>query len=708
MTRHLVWLVMAFAPCPAVAQSPLATILRPAGAAAVDEAVRAEMAKQQVVGVAVAVIQNGRVVHFQGYGLADRETKTPVTPDTVINWGSNSKPLAAVAAMQLVQAGALDLDADVRRYVPDFPDKGAVITTRHLLAHQSGIPHYLNGKVVPIERKYSTANPFLDPIHSIDRFAGSPLLYKPGAKTTYSSYAYVLLSAVVQRAGKESFTTQVRDRIAKPLGMKSLQLDVETRGQRDWAVGYVKNGDGKVVPAPEEANYWKHGAGGYKSNVRDFAAWAAGLINRQLVSEATEKQMWAPQKLANGTATTWGLGFTVDDQGGLRVAHGGKQDEAVTRLVIYPKTRDGVVVMCNCGFADAGAFTTAVFAALKDKPTPDGGRPTGTRAFRMGFTGFVHDITPEAVTATRKFVRENGDVLAHHIEGVPWAEALSGQPFPNAILDEWAGKKSATPPKGKVYLAISPGRGDLKVADKGGPLPAELKGKAYDDPVVMKAYANYCRRAVEFFQPDFLAIGIETNEIHDAGPKTWQAYVALHKHVYAELKKDRPDLPVFASWTLHNMFKKRARMLESWKKLMPFNDVVAVSYYPFFVPDKDRLAALTWMTEQFDEFKKPYAMVETNDAAERLPLPKAKVVIEGTPEKQEAYYRALLDLAHRRDFAFVVSFVHQDYDALWEKIKDTSPELFMAWRDCGLLDETGKARPAFQVWRTYFDLPLRK
>ena len=75
---------------------------------------------------------------------------------------------------------------------------------------------------------------------------------------------------------------------------------------------------------------------------------------------------------------------------------------------------------------------------------------------------------------------------------------------------------------------------------------------------------------------------------------------------------------------------------------MPHNDLVAVSYYPFFVPDKDRLAALDWMTEQFDEFKKPYAMVETNDAAERLPLPKAKVVIEGTPEKQEAYYRALL------------------------------------------------------------------
>jgi uncharacterized protein (TIGR03067 family) len=334
-------------------------------------------------------------------------------------------------------------------------------------------------------------------------------------------------------------------------------------------------------------------------------------------------------------------------------------------------------------------------------------KPEGMRSFRMGFTGFVHDTTLEAVTASRKFVRDNGDILAHHIEGVPWAEALNERPFPKALLEEWEGKKTATPRKGKVYLAISPGRGELKVADKAGPLPKELSGKAYDDPLVMKAYLNYCRRAVEFFKPDYLAIGIETNEIHDAGAKTWRAYVTLHRHVYAELKKEHRKLPIFASWTLHNLFKKRGAMLEGWKELMPHNDLVAVSYYPFFVADKDRLAALDWMTEEFDGFKKPYAMVETNDAAERLPLPSAKVVIEGSPEKQESYYRALLGLAQRRDFAFVVSFVHQDYDALWERIKGSSPELFVAWRDCGLLDERGKARPAYRVWKEYFELPLR-
>ena len=89
-------------------------------------------------------------------------------------------------------------------------------------------------------------------------------------------------------------------------------------------------------------------------------------------------------------------------------------------------------------------------------------------------------------------------------------------------------------------------------------------------------------------------------------------------------------------------------------------------------------------------------------------MPQAKVVIEGTPEKQVVFYRRLLALAQKRDFVFVISFVHQDYDALWEKIKATAPELFMAWRDCGLLDENGKPRPAYKVWKEYFSLPLSK
>ncbi len=82
--------------------------------------------------------------------------------------------------------------------------------------------------------------------------------------------------------------------------------------------------------------------------------------------------------------------------------------------------------------------------------------PTGTQSFYMGFTGFVYDYTPGAVEATHKFVRENGDILCHHIEGVPWKESLSGEPFPDALLKEWKDKRTAAAPGMKIYMTIPP------------------------------------------------------------------------------------------------------------------------------------------------------------------------------------------------------------------------------------------------------------
>ncbi len=336
---------------------------------------------------------------------------------------------------------------------------------------------------------------------------------------------------------------------------------------------------------------------------------------------------------------------------------------------------------------------------------------TARRHFRMGFTGFPHDYSLEAVQETRSFSQKNADIIAHHIEGVFWAELLADKPFSDESLNEWNGKKEATPKGGKVYLAISPGRGDLKPGDKSLPFPKELLGKSYDDPTVIKAYLSYCRRMMEIFHPDYLAIGIEVNEIYQVGPDKWKAYAALHKHAYEELKKVHPDLPIFASFTLHGMLKetgqKREAMLTAFQEIMPYNDLVAVSFYPFIRGGTtDYEGCLRWLTDHFDGFKKPYAVVETGEPAQRLTFPKSGQVIDGTPEKQEAYFKTLLGFSQEQNVRFVISFIHRDYDALWEKIKESTPEAFMAWRDCGLIDEDGRPRPAYQVWKKYFEMPL--
>ena len=314
--------------------------------------------------MAIAIIREGQVLHLRGYGHADREHAKPVTTKTVFNWASNSKPLAAVAAMQLVESGALKLDEDVRHYVPEFPDKGQTITIRHLLCHQSGIPHYHNGQIIPAPGYDPARNPPMNPVVALDKFNQSPLLFKPGEKYSYSSYAYILLSAAVEKAGKKPLLAQIKERIAIPMKMKSLQLDVDTSRNNFWATAYKKNKSAAVVLATLEPAYWKQGAGGYKSNVDDFARFAEGLINRRLVSEATEELMWQPQKTTDGHPTDYGLGFSISDQGGLKVSHNGEQTGARTRIVLYPRAKHGIVVMCNCGFADVDAITTAIYAVL--------------------------------------------------------------------------------------------------------------------------------------------------------------------------------------------------------------------------------------------------------------------------------------------------------------------------------------------------------
>jgi serine beta-lactamase-like protein LACTB len=290
---------------PVAAQAPA---LSAQEAAAVDAAVLGEMGAQKAVGVAVGVVRNGAVVYLKGYGYADRESFSPVSSKTLFRWASVSKPVTAVAAMQLVERGALDLDADVRKYVPEFPAKGATITVRHLFCHQGGVVHYVNGKVVRTERKYDTENPFADVICALDTFKESPLVCKPGEKYSYTTHGYILLSAAVERAGKAKFADQVAARVVKPLGLTTLQPDYQWKAIPGRAVGYRKRGE-EVFRSTDTDVSWKLGGGGFLSNVDDFARFASGVMNHELVSAKTAARMWEPQKLADGKPTTYGLGF---------------------------------------------------------------------------------------------------------------------------------------------------------------------------------------------------------------------------------------------------------------------------------------------------------------------------------------------------------------------------------------------------------------
>lgn len=337
----------------------------PKRAEAVDAAVKAEMVRQNLVGAAVGVVEDGNVAYLQGYGWQDREARIPASVHTMFRWASISKPVTAVAAMQLVEKKKLNLDADVRSYVPEFPDKGKTITVRELLDHQSGLPFYSKTQVVPREREYDTPHPFTDVVTAVDTFALSPLLFDPGTKYHYTTYGYILASAAVQRAGKEPFAKQVEERIAQPLGMTTFQPDYQWVAIPNRAIGYRKH-DGEIVRTTDTDVSWKLGGGGYISTIGDLARFAQGLLNGRLMKPATEAAMWTPQPLSSGEKTNYAIGFEVhtDADGHRTVSHAGAQEKVRSLMWLRPEEHRAIVVFSNCEYANVGALRTAVDAAL--------------------------------------------------------------------------------------------------------------------------------------------------------------------------------------------------------------------------------------------------------------------------------------------------------------------------------------------------------
>ncbi len=325
----------------------------------IDALLLSEIEKQQIVGLAAIVIEEGEVAWSKAYGFADRERRVSVDLDrSQFRWASVSKPVTAIAAMQLVEKGLLDLDADIREYVPEFPDKGAKITARQLLCHQGGIVHYSNGPVVETIVDYDRPHPFENVILALNKFKDSPLVHPPGETYDYTTHGYILLSAVVERAGNQRFIDQVQERIAKPLGMKSFQPDYSWKDIPERTAGYHRSEDAVLRrPDTEVADVsWKLGGGGFTSTPADMATFCKGLLQTKLVSKATEEQMWTvaiPAKLGKAKLK-YGLGFfVVDSPSGERwVGHDGSQTKTRTAILTVPDRELGIVILTNSEWVD--------------------------------------------------------------------------------------------------------------------------------------------------------------------------------------------------------------------------------------------------------------------------------------------------------------------------------------------------------------------
>lgn len=332
----------------------------PAGAinvAAIDAAVLRELAAQRIAGAAVSIVRGTQPLLVKGYGLADIENGVPVTERSMFQSGSLGKMFTAAGVMALVEDGRMQLDASIRRYLPDAPASWEGITIRHMLSHTSGVPDYTS-ETFDYRKAYTDG--------ALDSLAYAvPVEFAPGARWNYSNTNYVLLGHIITRLTGRPYWEFLRERIFLPAGMTTARIQTEHEIVPHRAQGYVQvNGEYQhqrwVAP---ELNVT--GDGSLLLSANDMAAWSAVVRDRRVLSAASWQALRSPVTLASGKPYPYGFGWFIDSVGGQEVhQHGGSWQGFRTQFTHW--TRDDLTIsaLTNSGSANPVAVVDAIARAI--------------------------------------------------------------------------------------------------------------------------------------------------------------------------------------------------------------------------------------------------------------------------------------------------------------------------------------------------------
>jgi CubicO group peptidase (beta-lactamase class C family) len=311
--------------------------------------VQKQMKADHVVGMAVGFMK-GDYTWTKGFGYADLENKTAMTAQGSFRMASITKTFTAVAVLQLVEQGKIDLDAEVQTYVPYFPRKKWPVTVRLLLGHLGGITHYKNYAREGHIREHK------DTKEALAIFQDFDLVAEPGTRYHYSSYGFNLLGAVVEGASGKSFGEYIDENIFKPLGMQHSHMDDPVDLISNRVRGYRMIG--KEIKNSEYVNMSSRFAGGgTRSTVGDLLKFARGMMDYKLVKDKTIDRMWTSMATRGGRFTGYGMGWRVTPwYGYFRAGHGGSQQETRTYLLILPESDFILAVGCNTEGTDLAPY----------------------------------------------------------------------------------------------------------------------------------------------------------------------------------------------------------------------------------------------------------------------------------------------------------------------------------------------------------------
>jgi CubicO group peptidase (beta-lactamase class C family)/Flp pilus assembly protein TadD len=275
--------------------------------------------------------------------------------------------MTAVAIMQLVEKGKVNLDAEVQTYVPYFPKKQWPVTVRHVLGHLGGISHYKNPtQELHIKDRKSTRE-------AIAIFENFDLVAEPGTRYSYSSYGYNLLGAIIEAASGMSYGEYMRQHIWQPLGMTDTQMDDPLEVIPNRVRGYQLI-NGKIKNSEFVDISSRFAAGGTRSTVPDLLKFAKGFIEGKLLSEKQTQLVGTSMQTKSGMLTDYGMGWQTEPQNGrYTIAHSGGQQETRTFLYVFPTQRLAFAAAVNGEGGNPFAYIERLFQLINgEQPVTPG------------------------------------------------------------------------------------------------------------------------------------------------------------------------------------------------------------------------------------------------------------------------------------------------------------------------------------------------
>ena len=327
-----------------------------------DQYIAAEMQRQNIPGLSLAVLKDGTVIKADGYGLANIELGIAATPETVYKIGSVSKQFIATGIMLLVQEGRLDLGDPLSKFLEATPPTWNGITIRHLLTHTSGLvreapgfdPWQIQTDAAVIETAYAL-----------------PLRFTPGERWEYSNVGYFALAEVIRVVSGRPWGEYLSENVFRPSGMNATRTTTTRESVPNLALGY--NDNDRLL----EADDWPalRPSGAFLSTAMDLARWDTVLYGDAILSDVTRRQMWNPVTLNDGTSSPYGFGWELGEVRGHRqIHHGGGMTGFLSEFARFVDDQLTVIVLMNLDDADVESIVQGVASLYLPAPVAPSNR----------------------------------------------------------------------------------------------------------------------------------------------------------------------------------------------------------------------------------------------------------------------------------------------------------------------------------------------